>query len=586
MTNRLPTPGSDDGMWGTILNGFLDVAHNSDGSLQTNAIQTAGAITSVNTLTPQSGALTLHATDLADTSIAGPTSNQVLAFNGGTSKWMNATLTEGDILNLTSDLASKVQIGGDLSGSASSPTVARVNGVTVSGTAASGKALVASGSTSASWGVVPGTTSWYNIVTMYGADPTGTADSTTAIQSAINAANTAGGGVVYVPAGTYKISSALTISDHVCIKGDSRNNSLIRQSSTTADAFSWTGSNLEYVTFEDLQINGPGSGSGTGISLMASTGGNPNVLGCRFSNLLVQSFGADGIAAQLLIVSQFDNVIVTTCGGDGFSLTGSVDTSVVFNSCYANANRGTGYDLENLTYCTLNACAADSNNLGYYIFGSGGVTLNSCGAESSPYGFKISDSTGVVLNGCLTFANSNTSFWVTNSSSNISLIGLREAGPNGATASIRTDTGTMVTLIGYSRVTPLSLASGTFNEINDGSTGELTISGTSYVGAFNIYGIASLKGGSDTSGTAVSGNPTFTSGTARQLSTTQDVILYIAVQTSAALAVAIGPTSATGTTIMPSNSYGIGLYTIRIPMTWYVKITGTIANLSVAMVAC
>lgn len=31
---RLPVPGSDGGTWGSILNAFLNVEHNSDGSLK------------------------------------------------------------------------------------------------------------------------------------------------------------------------------------------------------------------------------------------------------------------------------------------------------------------------------------------------------------------------------------------------------------------------------------------------------------------------------------------------------------------------------------------------------------------------
>ena len=50
----------------------------------------------------------------------------------------------------------------------------------------------------------PGLT--YNAVTGYGADPTGTVDSTVAIQTALNAAASAGGGIVWLPAGTYRIS--------------------------------------------------------------------------------------------------------------------------------------------------------------------------------------------------------------------------------------------------------------------------------------------------------------------------------------------------------------------------------------------
>ncbi len=46
----------------------------------------------------------------------------------------------------------------------------------------------------------------YNVVTGFGADPTGASDSTAAIQNAINTAGEAGGGTVYLPEGTYSLS--------------------------------------------------------------------------------------------------------------------------------------------------------------------------------------------------------------------------------------------------------------------------------------------------------------------------------------------------------------------------------------------
>jgi hypothetical protein len=46
MTARLPSPGSDDGTWGDILNTFLEVSHNSDGTLKQSAVQQAGAASS------------------------------------------------------------------------------------------------------------------------------------------------------------------------------------------------------------------------------------------------------------------------------------------------------------------------------------------------------------------------------------------------------------------------------------------------------------------------------------------------------------------------------------------------------------
>lgn len=86
MTARLPTVGGDDNDWGSILNSFLEVAHNSDGSLQTTAVQQAGAVTSVNTISPNNGNVTLTAAevgalpatdDLSAIATANPTADSV-----------------------------------------------------------------------------------------------------------------------------------------------------------------------------------------------------------------------------------------------------------------------------------------------------------------------------------------------------------------------------------------------------------------------------------------------------------------------------------------------------------------------------
>jgi hypothetical protein len=57
----------------------------------------------------------------------------------------------------------------------------------------------------------------------YNADNTGVNDATTAIQSAIQAAENAGGGVVWMPAGKYKVTSSIHIYNHVTLRGDWRN---------------------------------------------------------------------------------------------------------------------------------------------------------------------------------------------------------------------------------------------------------------------------------------------------------------------------------------------------------------------------
>ncbi|QQS17714.1 hypothetical protein IPL44_01595 [Candidatus Saccharibacteria bacterium] len=35
---RLPTPGSDAGQWGAILNDYLSAAHKNDGTLKDNSV--------------------------------------------------------------------------------------------------------------------------------------------------------------------------------------------------------------------------------------------------------------------------------------------------------------------------------------------------------------------------------------------------------------------------------------------------------------------------------------------------------------------------------------------------------------------
>ena len=105
-------------------------------------------------------------------------------------------------------------------------------------------------------------------------------------------------------------------------------------------------------------------------------------------------------------------------------------------------------------------------------------------------------------------------------------------------------------------------------------------------GNVTANGVSAQKGGTDTSGTAAASSPTFVNGTSLQLNTTQDVMLYLAITTSAALAVAIGPTSGVATALIPSASYALSVITIRVPKGWFVKITGTIADMTITAVTC
>ncbi|WP_221928158.1 discoidin domain-containing protein [Cellulosimicrobium cellulans] len=58
------------------------------------------------------------------------------------------------------------------------------------------------------------------VVTDFGADPTGEADSTAAIQAALYACQDATGGTVWLPAGTYRVTGTLEVLPHCTLRGD------------------------------------------------------------------------------------------------------------------------------------------------------------------------------------------------------------------------------------------------------------------------------------------------------------------------------------------------------------------------------
>ncbi|MFD8072147.1 glycosyl hydrolase family 28-related protein [Streptomyces sp. NPDC059718] len=84
----------------------------------------------------------------------------------------------------------------------------------------------------------------YFNVKLQGAVGNGTADDSSAIQAAINAASALGGGTVYVPSGTYKISTPLIMATKVQLVGDGKGASVLSAPANdlitfTANAFWW-----------------------------------------------------------------------------------------------------------------------------------------------------------------------------------------------------------------------------------------------------------------------------------------------------------------------------------------------------------
>lgn len=95
---RLPQPGGDDNVWGAVLNDFLSTSHNTDGTLKNGVVHS-------DTLTAGSAV-----------------SGQVLSYDGSDLSWATPT-GSGSVPDATASVKGLVQLTGDLSGTAGSPTV-------------------------------------------------------------------------------------------------------------------------------------------------------------------------------------------------------------------------------------------------------------------------------------------------------------------------------------------------------------------------------------------------------------------------------------------------------------------------------
>jgi hypothetical protein len=136
MTARLPIPGGDDGTWGDILNDYLEVSLASDGTVNPGVIGTAQL---------QNNCVTNAQLDVPTQTIIDSVASKYVKPAGGIP---STDLSSAVQTNLTA-ASTAVQLGGDLSGTATSPTVTKLNdGITLPGSApsASGQVLTTTSS--------------------------------------------------------------------------------------------------------------------------------------------------------------------------------------------------------------------------------------------------------------------------------------------------------------------------------------------------------------------------------------------------------------------------------------------------------
>jgi len=269
-------------------------------------------------------------------------------------------------------------------------------------------------------------TDWFDVSQGYGL-PAPSGDATAAVQAALNAANAAGGGIVYLPARQYKISSALTIGANVVMTGAGPN-SYLRAVGSNFDFVLKFGAASHVSTVRDLRISG--SNVAGGIEMLTSGTGafsgsdSYSVL----ENITIHDARTDGVvvgAGSSTREARLHNVVVlrsktghgivfngvdsvlsnctaATCDLDGFLITGGNNR---LTGCKAFFNSGSGITVTG-NRTQLSACQAqDNDGDGIKIDGSDDTSLSACAADSNQFvGIRIRDCLAVTFDSASSFS--------------------------------------------------------------------------------------------------------------------------------------------------------------------------------------
>ncbi|WP_278956270.1 M10 family metallopeptidase C-terminal domain-containing protein [Aquipseudomonas alcaligenes] len=223
----------------------------------------------------------------------------------------------------------------------------------------------------------------------YGALGNGVTNDTVAIQAAIDAAFAAGGGVVYLPQGVYRVSgdgtpsgNCLTMHSQVDLIGDGMGSTVIKLVDGSSEPLmgmigSPAGEVLQGVGISDLSLDGNrdnSSGEVNGWHLAANTVGvssNLSLERVEIRDVSGSGFRVDGQTSNLLIKES----VAQGNGLDGFASTDADNSQFTDNQAYGNDGNGFALDTSHadLTFANNDAFANGGN--GVLVEGSdGGAT--------------------------------------------------------------------------------------------------------------------------------------------------------------------------------------------------------------------
>lgn len=195
----------------------------------------------------------------------------------------------------------------------------------------------------------------YN-VKHYGALGDGSTNDTTAIQAALDAANTAGGGIVYFPKGTYMKSTALTIGSNTILQGEGKASIVRNAAAANVAVFTNkdTASGNTGIQICDLYVDGNSAAST--LTYVDATSGYSAISLVRCTDTLITGCWVTGgvRTGTFPSVSSWGEGIVLIGGSrnrvhgnvcfsnqyDGIKTRSETYASIVGNHCYENGRSG------------------------------------------------------------------------------------------------------------------------------------------------------------------------------------------------------------------------------------------------------
>lgn len=229
--------------------------------------------------------------------------------------------------------------------------------------------------------VFTGLTQVINVVTDYDATGDGETDDTAAVQAAIDAAEAAGGGLVFFPAGTYVLAGVTVDADNVLLAGVGPASKLI-PAGASDDLVTFK--NCDFWGIRDFSLDGAWNGSRGIVLLGARWGTVLNIVGDAFFEPLLD-LRADGDATQNVNNNLIQHVHAKNCvrfirlKGGSLSSVVSLNVFEQISAIGAGTAQSTLIDI---------AAYADTNKFGFtrlspVYAGSIGVILNSDSAAAT-----------------------------------------------------------------------------------------------------------------------------------------------------------------------------------------------------------